>query len=291
MESEAENQGVTLYINPIGYYAVRAMLALEFKNIPFNLCFIKTTNMEHLQPWFVKLNPHAKIPVMVHRKRAISDSRQILEYIDSELQGSGKLYPEKGSAEWKRVQDFQDLIDSFYMGDLVGGCYKYPAYVPEPDPGPMDHDACTRVYKYHNESIRYAKEMAAKHPELKEIYETKSSKTPLCNPTEDDFQDLLRHLQGIFDFAESELKSSQDRGRLYIVGDKFSAGDIYLLVFLKFLGFLGFSSYWRSGNHPFLERYFEEMQKLPSCSKILNDYEARTTVQKKSVVSAEQHKM
>ncbi|XP_070573711.1 uncharacterized protein [Ptychodera flava] len=268
-----ENKPINLYTNPIGYYGVRVILALEFKEIPYGVQILRVTHCEHLEPWCMKLNPSGKLPFLQHRAKVISGSSQILEYLDSVVLDHRVLHPDKLSPAWQRLRHFQNLVDSFYIGDLVGGCYMYPSYVPEPSL--MDRGVCKMIRDSYDTMAARTKELAGKHPEMKQIYETRLVKPVLCKPTEEEFQSILSRLQSICDLAENELRGSEECGQIYLFGNEFSAGDIYLLVFLKKLTFLGLRSHWQSGHHPLLVRYFEKMLDIPSCTKALGDYEDR----------------
>lgn len=95
---------------PNGY---KASVALEELALPYELHWLKLSEGEHKQPWFVKINPNGRIPAIVDRAAgdfAVFESGAILIYL---AEKTGRLMPSDAKG---RSQVIQWLV--FQMGGL-----------------------------------------------------------------------------------------------------------------------------------------------------------------------------
>ena len=88
-------QPITFYYGSGSPFAWRVWFALEHKQLPYDLRVMSFSNKDHLQPEFIKLNPHHQIPVIVDNGFSLYESTAILEYLDEAYPDSdmGLLYP------------------------------------------------------------------------------------------------------------------------------------------------------------------------------------------------------
>jgi glutathione S-transferase len=63
-------------------YAWRAMLALEFKKIPYVSHLLQFSKEEHKAPDFLALNPRGKVPTLKNDDYVLSESIAIMAYLD-----------------------------------------------------------------------------------------------------------------------------------------------------------------------------------------------------------------
>lgn len=61
-------------------FAQRTRMLLELKGVPYELVEIDITKAR--PDWFLALNPAGKVPVIVHRGRAVNESSVIDEYLE-----------------------------------------------------------------------------------------------------------------------------------------------------------------------------------------------------------------
>jgi glutathione S-transferase len=74
-------------------YSWRVWLALEFKQVPYNLKVLSFQNNDTKKPEFVALNPRHVVPTIVDDGYSLWESMAILEYLDERFTAGAKLYP------------------------------------------------------------------------------------------------------------------------------------------------------------------------------------------------------
>ena len=74
-------------------YSWRVWLALEFKQVPYNLKVLSFQNNETKKPEFVALNARHTVPTIVDDGYSLWESLAILEYLDERFTAGAKLYP------------------------------------------------------------------------------------------------------------------------------------------------------------------------------------------------------
>nr|XP_006816450.1 PREDICTED: ganglioside-induced differentiation-associated protein 1-like [Saccoglossus kowalevskii] len=134
----------TLYVFGASYYSVRVEIGLAEKGINYDCCTINGFICENLEPWYMKMNPTGKVLTLMHGDKSVCGSAAILKYLDDEFPETVSLYPDKQSPLYDQIKQFEELVDSYFLGTLVGGCYKYPKYVPKF--GLWDHNCCKNIW-------------------------------------------------------------------------------------------------------------------------------------------------
>jgi len=74
-------------------YSWRVWLALEAKQVPYDLKVLSFANGDTRKPGFVALNPRHTVPTIVDDGHAVWESIAILEYLDERYSSGVKLYP------------------------------------------------------------------------------------------------------------------------------------------------------------------------------------------------------
>jgi glutathione S-transferase len=74
-------------------YSWRVWLALEAKQVPYNLKLLSFAAGDTRKPEFVALNPRHTVPTIVEDGHALWESVAILEYLDERFSAGPKLYP------------------------------------------------------------------------------------------------------------------------------------------------------------------------------------------------------
>ncbi|KAJ3086192.1 Ganglioside induced differentiation associated protein, partial [Quaeritorhiza haematococci] len=72
-----------LYDYPLAYNPMKARLALVEKGLKYETVNVNLFTGQSLQPWFMKINPRATVPVLVDGDKVLCESKDIVEYIDS----------------------------------------------------------------------------------------------------------------------------------------------------------------------------------------------------------------
>ncbi|XP_002734707.1 ganglioside-induced differentiation-associated protein 1-like [Saccoglossus kowalevskii] len=261
-----------LYVFKASYYAYRVMIGLAEKGLKYDYIVVNPFTGENVAPWYMKMNPTGKVPTLVHGDKPVCGSAAILKYLEEEFPETSAIYPDKKSPLYEQITQFEDLVDCYYIGTLVGGSYRYPKYVPEV----KNQNAWKNIWIVgHNIIPTRAAENAIKHPELADLYDKKKVNIVEYDPTEEVFKDVLEKVKNIVDTAEEKFQERADKGEKveYFMTDNFSSADIYLMVFLKKMGLVGFSSYWEDGKHPFVTEYFKRLEQRPSVKEMFKIYD------------------
>jgi glutathione S-transferase len=73
---------LTLYHNDMSLCAQKVRICLAEKGLDWESHHLALRSAEHQQPWYLKLNPRAVVPTLVHDDKVITESNVILEYLD-----------------------------------------------------------------------------------------------------------------------------------------------------------------------------------------------------------------
>ncbi|MDO8388096.1 MAG: glutathione S-transferase family protein [Polaromonas sp.] len=95
-------------------YAWRVWLALEYKEVAYELRLHELSAGDTLAPAFVALNPRRKVPVLVDDGYVLAESAAILEYLDERFPEAPLLFPGDARAR-ATVRRFVREIDE-YLG-------------------------------------------------------------------------------------------------------------------------------------------------------------------------------
>lgn len=86
----------------------RAAIVLRAKQIPYDITYI---DRDHRPDWFLKISPHAKVPVLrIGESEALFESNAIAEYLDETA--APRLHPEDPLAR-ARNRAWTDFVPSF----------------------------------------------------------------------------------------------------------------------------------------------------------------------------------
>lgn len=88
---------ITFYYGSGSPYAWRVWLALEHKQLPYELKMLSFSAGDTSKPEFLKLNPRHKVPVLVDNGLALYESSAIVEYLEDQYpkSGNGALFPQQ----------------------------------------------------------------------------------------------------------------------------------------------------------------------------------------------------
>jgi glutathione S-transferase len=73
---------ITLYWGSGSPFSWRVMLALQYKNLPYNSELLHFDKQEHQSPHMLKLNPRGRVPVLKDGDYVVFESVAILYYLD-----------------------------------------------------------------------------------------------------------------------------------------------------------------------------------------------------------------
>ena len=74
-------------------YSWRVWLALEHKQVPYELKVLSFTAGDTRKPEFVAINPRHQVPTLVDDGHAVWESTVVLEYLDERFPAGARLFP------------------------------------------------------------------------------------------------------------------------------------------------------------------------------------------------------
>jgi glutathione S-transferase len=95
-------------------FSWRVWLALEAKNIPYELKVLSFQNEETKKPEFRAINPRGQVPTVVDGDFAIWESLAILEYLDERFTTGVKLYPGDAASRGRVRRLVMEIEDYVY---------------------------------------------------------------------------------------------------------------------------------------------------------------------------------
>src|SRR5579884_2233629 len=108
-------------------FGQKVRIVLAEKSLEFELIPVDITQGEHRKPEFVRLNPYARVPVLVDEETTVYDSTIIDEYLDDEYPEPPVLPGVGASALRARARLFEDFADNSFtpqVGQLMAEMYK-----------------------------------------------------------------------------------------------------------------------------------------------------------------------
>ena len=126
---------------PNGY---KVSIALEELGLKYEVKKIELSNGTQREPWFLKLNPNGRIPVLKHGKEVIFDSGAILYFLAKKY---NKLMPTSESGRLKVMQWLMFQMSG--IGPMQGQANVFYRYLDEKIPQAISRyqNECRRLYE------------------------------------------------------------------------------------------------------------------------------------------------
>jgi glutathione S-transferase len=105
-----------LYHGGPGANSLKALLPLKEKGLEFTSHVLNLLQFEQHEPWFVKINPNAQVPVLVHDGKVLTESTVINEYVDETFQGIPLRPPDAYGRAQMRV--WTKFVDEYFCPAL-----------------------------------------------------------------------------------------------------------------------------------------------------------------------------
>jgi len=137
-------------------FGQKVRIVLAEKSLEFELVPVDLSQGEHRKPEFVRLNPYARVPVLVDEETTVYDSTIIDEYLDDEYPEPPVLPGVGASALRARARLFEDFADNSFtpqVGQLMVEMHKSEA---EHDAGRIARlrQSIDRVLDYLNHELQ-----------------------------------------------------------------------------------------------------------------------------------------
>lgn len=235
-----------LYHFPGSLCSQKVKLVLAEKDLEWKSHLINLLTFENLQPGYVRMNPKAVVPTLVHDGKIICDSLAIIRYID-EAFPDRKLTP-NNSKLLSEMNRWIDLQDKFPMRELMYGNMKG-----------IDGIVSRR-------SVRTKKDLIPKlmreHPELYTQYLAKLKDVEQWNATIEASAQVAKineRLNPILDQLEHRLTYGE-----WLCESTYSLADSVWTAVLNRLEELKFDVLWSNGQREAIASYIERLKARPS---------------------------
>ena len=115
-------QGLHLYHAQMSNSSMRVRLLLEEKGLAWTSHLLDATRQENLTDSYLRINPTSLIPTLVHDGVVVTESSDILYYLDEHFPDP-RLAPAGGS-EWTEMREWVDLAASSHATTLKPWMYR-----------------------------------------------------------------------------------------------------------------------------------------------------------------------
>lgn len=244
-----------LFDFPLAYHPAKARLMLIEKGVDYEPYVVNILNGNSLKPDFLKKNPAGTVPVLKHGDTIVTESLEIVRYVDS--LPPGPLGDD--GVDRRFIEDWAQRVDE-WDGNLFMAVNA--------------SEGTKKVLGQLSEfRIRYAQARAAEHPDLRPVYERKVEAMRASAGAAGDAEKVSSNEQRLLlllDAAEARLAgaaaiSSQGEGS-WLAGGAYSQADVLLSVVLFRICMAKLESRYIEPRR-FLSIYLERIKQRPSWNK------------------------
>lgn len=237
-----------LYHHGTSACAAKVRLALAEKQLAWKGHYIDILAGEQFHPAFLRINPKAVVPVLVHDGRVIRESTVICEYLD-------EVYPEhpilpRDPYERAQVRIWTKAVDE----ELHPACSTITYVVSHRHTILRNGTGSFDDFLKSGASEGYA----ARERKWRWIQEG------LAAPGAGD---QIRLYDGYLRRMEQALQEHE-----WVASDRFTMADIALAPYLNRLDALSMQEMWQGGRYPLVERWFDRLRARPSFQPALQDW-------------------
>jgi len=242
---------IELYHHGSSVCAAKVRFALTEKGVePDKYHYIDIFKGEQLTKEYLRINPKAVVPTLVHNGNVITESTIICEYTDEAFPGPA-LKPEDPYARAKMRQWTKMVDDEIHIAcrDLTFVCCHRHIMLRMGNDGKENSNASTPN-----------KSSLNKWPERRQEIVELGFDAPGIDET-------IRFFDKLLFTAEESLKDHK-----WLVGDSFSLADIALTPYINRLNMLSMDSMWENDRLPYVANWFENIKSRPTFKQALLDW-------------------
>jgi glutathione S-transferase len=230
---------LVLYHDWASFCSIKVRLCLAEKELDWESRFVNVVKLEHLEPDYLKLNPNAVVPTLVHDGRVVWESSFINEYLD-EVFPEVPLVPKD---PWARMRYW----------------VKYEDDVLHPIIRPATYNLIIR-------------QVVSKLPE--DLRERRLANHP--NPSRaGNFRDAIDRPVDRHAVEDAKVRIAQAIDRMdkwlaenrWLAGDQYSLADVAAAPFVDRVEELNFAGLW--GNKPDLRDWIARIKARPGYQKAI----------------------
>jgi glutathione S-transferase len=220
--------------------AQKARVALAEKGLPYKE-HLMTLRGDQFDPAYMKLNPNAVVPTLIHDGEPIIESSVILYYLDETFPDK-PLMPAATLARAK-VRLFNKLIDEYVHNSCT-----ILTFATAFRPGLL------RLSPEEREA-GFAKSPSKKRSEYKRDVVAHGLDSVFA-------EEAVEHHEKLLSWIDDAMKTG-----LYLVGDSYSLADIAVIPYILRLELLHLSRMWNK--HPGVANWWERVRQRPSTEEAI----------------------
>jgi glutathione S-transferase len=234
---------LTLYHGRTSVCSVKARLALNEKGVAWDSKLL-TLRGDQFEPAYMKLNPNAVVPTLVHDDRVVIESTVIMHYVDEAFPGP-PLAPADAAAR-ARMRMFTKAMDEFVHVSCMTLTFATANRIHLARLSPQEMEA------------ELAKSPDPRRSEIKRQVVTHGLDAPLV-------KDALRQHEKLFAMMESALKDAP-----WLAGKDWSLADAAATPYLWRLDKLKLAKLW--GSRPGIAAWYDRVRARPSFKPAVEDW-------------------
>ena len=243
----------TLYHHGSSVCAAKVRFAMDQKGLDWDGVYIDILKGEQFDPEYMKLNPKAVVPTLIHDDKVITDSTVICEYLDQIVPDLNPMHPDD-PFECAQVRYWTKAVDE----DLHPAC------------GAVTFVCSHRHTVLKNLGEEGVKEFLASTPPISVTSDWKSMKDGF---TRYGFEapgavEKIKLYDTYLHKMEDALKDGDD----WLVSNKFTIADIAMTPYVNRLAMMSMRGMWENGRLPNVEKWFARIEALPNFKKCLIDW-------------------
>ncbi len=218
----------------------KVRLVMEEKGIPYTERDVNLATGEQFDPDYMKLNPKAVVPTIVHDGRVLTESSLIMEYLDETFDGPS-LTPDDPYKQW-RMRMFNKLLDE--------EVHAYINLVTYAVVGRHTRSA-NRTPEEIEEHFRKMPDQA-KAERQRQVHEKGVHSEP--------FRAAIKGMDKLLAEIEGGL---EEFGGPWILGGEYSIADAAVTTYVLRLDVCGFEDMW-AGRRPLVAEWWRRIRERPN---------------------------
>ena len=254
------------------FYSQKGWTAMEEKCVPYKKHIVMLGKGEGSEPWYMRINPNGTVPALKHGERLITDSQDIIYYLEDTFPNQGScLVPRTDtSPEFReRVIRAQQRLDTIRIDMLTFGSMANPHLTKNSEiPRFLQKKLTANAGdKFAGEAvIQKFQAYAEANPDLRDAYEAIIQRTRErgasdglggglpSHVVEKHLEETRQVLQEMEDVRKQQVEAGND----WLCGPDYSMADLILGVTMKRFTMCGYAYLWQDGKMPHIEELYEQ---------------------------------
>lgn len=115
----SESQELVLYHSLLSSYSQKTVLALDSLSLKYESRFVNLGAAEQLEPWYLDLNPKGEVPTLRDGDVVLTDSADIIQYLNDTYDTRSKPSYREGISTWNLSIHIYDLTSLTWTNESL----------------------------------------------------------------------------------------------------------------------------------------------------------------------------